>query len=205
MTKYYPPQFGTPQFHCAICQVFSTQSFGTLEFQGTTAASSLSFSRCGHCNKVSYWHNKNMIIPTNSTAPGFHVDLPEICKADYNEARDIVGRSPKAAAALMRLCIQKLLKELGCIGQNINTDISDLVKKGLPVEVQQALDYCRVVGNNAVHPGEIALDDDPDIAINLFEMVNFVVEDRITRPKTIKRLYESLPTGAKEAIEKRDR
>ncbi|MDO9221936.1 MAG: DUF4145 domain-containing protein, partial [Thiobacillus sp.] len=89
-------------------------------------------------------------------------------------------------------------------GKNINDEIGNLVKAGLPVEVQQALDYCRVIGNNAVHPGEISIDDDPSISYSLFEMVNFVVEDRITKPKKIAELYRKLPQGALTAVEKRD-
>jgi hypothetical protein len=78
------------------------------------------------------------------------------------------------------------------------------VKKGLPVEVQQALDYCRVVGNNGVHPGEIELTDNPKIAHSLFEMINFIVEDCIARPKKVAELYGKLPQGALKAVEKRD-
>jgi hypothetical protein len=70
--------------------------------------------------------------------------------------------------------------------------------------VQQALDYCRVVGNNSVHPGEINLNDTPEIANSLFEMVNFIVEDRIARPKQVQALYGQLPQAARDAIEKRD-
>ena len=122
----------------------------------------------------------------------------------YEEARGIFSRSPKAAVALLRLAIQKLMPELGERGDNINNDIKSLVAKGLPVQVQQAFDFCRVVGNNAVHPGEIKLNDTPEMGQHLFNMINFIVEDRITRPKQIAALYAKLPEAARAAVEKRD-
>ncbi len=145
-----------------------------------------------------------MVVPTAANVPQHHIDLPDNCRENYNEARDVVGRSPKAAAALMRLVLQKLMADLGETGENINTDIRALVGKGLSPLIQQALDYCRVVGNNAVHPGEIDLNDTPKIAYSLFEMVNFIVDDRISKPKQIQALYDSLPQGARDAIKKRD-
>jgi hypothetical protein len=145
-----------------------------------------------------------MIVPSLSPVETAHPDLPEACKHEYEEARDIIGRSPRAAAALVRLALQKLMPVLGEKGENINTDIGALVSKGLPPEIQQALDYCRVVGNNAVHPGEIDLNDTPEIAHNLFSMINFIVDDRISRPKRVASLYGKLPDGARTAIKKRD-
>jgi len=145
-----------------------------------------------------------MIIPSEAPVPPAHADMPQECVDDYNEARSIVAISPKAASALLRLSLQKLMIALGEKGTNINDDIGNLVKNGLPVQVQQALDFCRVVGNNAVHPGEIEINDTPEIAHSLFDMMNFIIEDRISRPKHIQSLYERLPAGARSAVEKRD-
>lgn len=145
-----------------------------------------------------------MIVPCDAPVPPAHIDMPIECLADYVEARTIVAASPKAAAALLRLAVQKLMVVLGEKGNNINDDIGSLVAKGLPIQVQQALDFCRVVGNNAVHPGEIIINDTPEAAHNLFYMINFIVEDRISRPKQIQSLYDKLPESARKAIEKRD-
>ena len=206
MSKYYPPQFQEKKFHCALCGVFAQQLWIMLiwrEYQ-SFKETEFSFSRCSHCNRQSYWYKDRMIVPSESPVPQAHEDLPDSCLSVYNEARDIVARSPRAAAALLRLCVQKLMAALGEKGKNINDDIGSLVKKGLPVEVQQALDYCRVIGNNSVHPGEIEITDDPEKAYSLFEMINFIVEDRISRPKKVAGLYSKLPEGALKAVEKRD-
>ena len=93
---------------------------------------------------------------------------------------------------------------LGEKGENINDDIKALLDKGLPIQVQMAFDFCRVVGNNAVHPGEIDINDSPEVAHHLFEMINFIIEDRITRPKHVHALYQQLPEASRAAIEKRD-
>jgi hypothetical protein len=145
-----------------------------------------------------------MIIPAEAPVAPPHPDTPASIIEEYQEARSIFARSPRAAVALLRLAIQKLMAELGEKGENINNDIKSLVAKGLPVQVQQAFDYCRVVGNNAVHPGEINLNDTPEMGQHLFNMFNFLIEDRITRPKHIASLYEKLPEAAREAVEKRD-
>lgn len=145
-----------------------------------------------------------MLVPNDAAAPMPHPDIPEELKEDYEEARGVLAKSPRSSAALLRLCIQKLCAVLGEKGKNINDDIAELVKKGLPVPIQQALDIVRVIGNEQVHPGELDVRDDPEIAGQLFELINLIVEDRIARPKQIQALYSRLPQGKRDAIAKRD-
>jgi hypothetical protein len=131
-------------------------------------------------------------------------DLPDEIKRDYEEARSIINHSPRGAAALLRLCIQKLCAFLGESGTNINADIAALVKKGLNPLVQKSLDIVRVVGNEAVHPGTIDVTDDPEIAIHLCKLVNIIAETMITQPKHVDALYGILPQDKRDQIEKRD-
>jgi hypothetical protein len=125
-------------------------------------------------------------------------------KPDFDEASRIVNLSPRGAAALLRLCIQKLCDSLEPTAKDLNDAIGRLVKKGLSVQVQQALDVVRVIGNNAVHPGQIDLKDDKATAIRLFELVNLIAEQMISQPKHVQAMFDSLPDTAKQQIQQRD-
>jgi predicted naringenin-chalcone synthase len=130
--------------------------------------------------------------------------MPDDVNSDYEEARRIVALSPRGACALLRLAVQKLCVDLGEAGEKINADIASLVEKGLPVEVQEALDSLRVIGNEAVHPGELDLRDDVETATALFDLLNYVVKDRIAEPKERRRIFGLLPEKKRAAIAKRD-
>jgi hypothetical protein len=145
-----------------------------------------------------------MIYPNKVTAPLPNPDLPEDIKTDFEEARQIANLSPKGAAALLRLVIQKICIHLGESGKDINKDIASLVKKGLSSKIQKALDIVRVVGNESVHPGQIDLNDDPATTTKLFELINIIAETMITQPKEIDKLFDGLPDEKKAAILKRD-
>src|SRR5262249_1608771 len=167
---------------------------------------------CTHCNERSYWLAEpyegdaptagHMLSPQATLAPMPHEDMPADVRTDYEEARQIAANSPRGAAALLRLGIQKLCVYLGESGKNINDDIAALVKKGLPVEIQQALDIVRVVGNNAVHPGELNASDVAAVSSALFDLVNQIIEERISRPKKLQAMFAKLPQSAQQAIKK---
>ncbi|HET6686065.1 MAG TPA: DUF4145 domain-containing protein [Jiangellaceae bacterium] len=72
-----------------------------------------------------------------------------------------------------------------------------MVRDGLPKRIQRAMDVLRVVGNNAVHPGEIHLDEQPETAAVLFALVNIVVEDRIAQPRQIDDIQDAAGRSAR--------
>lgn len=131
----------------------------------------LFISRCFNCDGLSIWIHNKLVYPTKGEAPPANPDMSPNIRRDYEEASAILDHSPRGAAALLRLSIQKLCIELGQPGKNINDDIKALVEAGLSQRVQMALDALRVIGNNAVHPGQIDLWDDRATAESLFRLL----------------------------------
>jgi hypothetical protein len=164
----------------------------------------LSVSQCYSCNKVAVWRHEKLVYPNDAAGEEAQPDMPDDVRADYDEARSIVNASPRGAAALLRLAIQKLCVHLGEPGKNINTDIGSLVAKGLPKQIEQALDAVRVIGNEAVHPGELDLRDDRETVFRLFRVINVVIDNRISQPKQIDELYDMIPARKTAEIEARN-
>lgn len=179
--------------------------FFEAEYPGRTIqVGNVWFSSCYNCRRVTLWAYDRIAFPQRGEAPPANQDLPAEIIRDYDEASAILDLSPRGAAALIRLAIQKLCKYLGQPGQNLNTDIKALVAQGLDSRVQMALDFVHVVGNNAIHPGQIDLRDDRATAESLFGLLNLIAEKMITEPKHVDEFYASLPENARKAIEKRD-
>ncbi len=146
-----------------------------------------------------------MIYPIGGVSPLPNSDIPEDISADYLEAREIATASPRGAAALLRLCIQKLCIHLGQPGKDLNKDIGALVAEGLNPMIQKSLDIVRVIGNESVHPGSFDLRDDPLVAARLFLLVNIIADAMITQPKMIEETYGMIPEGKKDGIAARDK
>lgn len=202
--KHYTPEFEKESFHCPHCGVYARQIWRSVYCTGGANVPDIELAYCTHCNDKSVWFNQNMIEPNIGGVSLPNQDLSQDIRDDYYEARDILNKSPRGSAALLRLAIQKLCKELGGKGKNINDDIACLVNKGLPLKIQQALDYVRVVGNNVVHPGQMDLKDDKETAMNLFNLINLIADVMITQPKEVDKLFNTLPQAQKDAISKRD-
>ncbi|MEK7577508.1 MAG: DUF4145 domain-containing protein [Patescibacteria group bacterium] len=227
--KYFPPKHAIGQFHCPHCGVYAKQLWSHLHAigdvyskmgsYGYTYKSKIlelthtkgnlpekwSLSICEHCGSSVIWFSDAIIYPKRIRVEQPNSDLSEEIQEDYLEAAKVLEESPRSAAAILRLALQKLCIQLGQKGENINEDIAVLVKKGLNPAIQKSLDALRITGNNAVHPGELDLKEDEERVLKLFDLINFVAQKMITEPKEIDAFYAELPDGAKKAVEKRDK
>lgn len=143
-----------------------------------------------------------MVCPLISPAPLPNDDMPESVAQLYNEARAVFLFSERAAAALLRLALEQLTVELGETTGQLHQRIDRLVTdRGPPVLVQQTLDTIRVVGNNAVHAGEVQMDEMPGAALTLFDALNFVVDRLVIQERQMREMIERLPEAERRKIE----
>jgi len=204
--KYIAPKVLENCFTCPHCGAISHQEWwgkGWDKQNYTLENCDIRVSYCVNCHKSTLWIEDRMYYPDIGVAPFTNSEIPNSVKNIYLEAASIQNKSTRGAAALLRLGIQILCKELGESGKNINNDIANLVKKGLPEIVQQSLDIVRVTGNDAVHPGQIDTDD-PETVAKLFELTNIIVEYMIALPNKVSGIYTTLPKTKLNAIKKRD-
>ena len=212
-TPYTRPAFKLNAFNCIGCGAYAHHEW-VFVHRSAPPVYYLYVARCMRCGHPSLWNteesNSNLatvgrlVIPRSTGAPPPNPDLTDDIVRDYSEAANIVNDSPRGAAALLRLAVQRLCVQLGLPGEKLFADIGALVERGVPVWVQQAMDTVRVIGNNAVHPGQIDMRDDAETAAALFELINIIANQLISHPQAIEDRYGTLPATIRDAIAARD-
>ena len=133
--------------------------------------------------------------------------MPEDIRDLYDEARSIAQKSPRGASALLRLALQLLCEHLAPGARDINGQIAQMVRDGLSRELQEACDVIRHAGNECVHKKilSINIEDNSELAVCLFSLLNRIVEQLIAIPQKTKQMYELIPQSVRSAISKRDK
>ena len=211
------PEFSAEAFHCPICGAYAHMKWERLVRRNSEGYTRYSDATCSRCHDSSLWRHGNpfifgevegdgtMIYPDNGSVPLPEKDMPEDVKRDYAEAAMIFSRSPRGAAALLRLGLQKLCKHLGEEGKNINSDIRELARKNtFPPLVVKVADTLRITGNNAVHPGEMSDEDFDHVAGKMFGLLNFMIKKSISEPKELEALYQLIPEAPRRSAELKD-
>ena len=149
------------------------------------------FSICQNCECTTVWYKKDFVFPRQFPVDQPNEDLDEKIKDLYREAATIFQDSPRAAAALLRVSIELLFKQLGQKG-SLKDCIDELKEKGLSSKIIDALDICRLIGNHAVHPSRIDLEEEPDKVKFIFSLVNDIAEELVTKPRKMAENYGDL-------------
>ena len=204
------PTFKKGSFHCPHCGTYAHQRWEWLYHDGYRKLSASPYdvwaSLCHRCNNASLWVDKKLSFPDSGGAAYPNADMPGDVKQDYLEAASVMQKSPRAAAALLRLALEKLCQQMSAKNGNaaagkksLQDNMDDLKSKRLIDDrLLKAMDAVRVIGNEAVHPGVLDLDDDVKTVGTLFGLVNFVVDELITKPAAIDAFYDNAVPDSKK-------
>ncbi|HZZ29532.1 MAG TPA: DUF4145 domain-containing protein [Pirellulales bacterium] len=203
---YLAPHVFESKFTCPHCDTVAKQNWQarTEDFSQFESPehNAIRVATCEQCNHYSLWHADVMVYPNHGAAPPSNPDMPLEVKQYYAEAATIALKSPRSAAALLRLAIQLLCAELGEDGQNLEFSVMSLVRRGLPITIQQALDVMHVIGPDAVRPGFIDTDGE-HVVFRLFDLLNLMVEYMVTLPNRVDTLNNRLACETLELIQQR--
>lgn len=135
MPTYITPKYLIDVFTCPYCDVTAKQKWygrdsevsahlvsvpgrenRVLRFAGEVisdaAFTKWLFSKCEHCGQITVWHNDEIVHPFTCPVNEPNADMPTCVKDRYIEASRVMALSPASAAALLRLALQLLLKEV---------------------------------------------------------------------------------------------
>jgi hypothetical protein len=128
------------------------------------------------------WRTKKwqwQLIP-QSAAKDHHDCIPEPIIQDYEEARLIADKSPKASATLARRCLRGMIRNLwGVNGGNLLEEIQ-IIKEKVKPDVWEAIDSVRNVGNIGAHMEKdinMIIDADHGEAKRLIALIEMLMKE----------------------------
>lgn len=196
-SEHAPPRFKEEGFHCPHCGVYAHQHWYDVTLEGgsgdgTSPGETLSLCTCERCNRFSLWIDGEIIYPPTAAIPLPMEVMPAGIKEDYLEARRIADASPRAASAILRGALQKLISHLGEM-EDTRANLENLANRGLDAKFQAALASVRMVGDDAVEPGKIDSRDDSETTMALFNLINLIVDALIAQPRRVDEILDKLP------------
>lgn len=213
------PAQGKDAFDCPRCATFARQEWFDLERFGGSfrdgrpgrgKSGKWTTAQCNRCERFSVWRDDRLIYPMTGVAPLAHPHMPQEARELYDEAREVLGISRRAGAALARAALERLLRTLDPDAGRVNlaTRIERIFPR-VPAPLGQMLTVIRVVGNATLHVGDepdemLVLILDPaetEIVELIFEAINDLVEELIAKPSKVGKLYEKIPATIRARVE----
>lgn len=147
---------------------------------------------CDHCHKPTIWLNDNQtlkpVLPSDNQYPSASDKMPQKVKDLYNQAGSIADKSPRAANAMLRSAIEELMY----IIMKTQGDLNDMIDRAynkniITTHIKKSLHSIRLLGNNALHPNQIRIEDDVDTN-DIFNIINHIVDVTIHHQEVIENI-----------------
>jgi hypothetical protein len=160
----------------------------------------------GTPDKMGEVYERRLVNPRASGRPPVPPEVPEGIAEDYEEACTVLPFSAKASAALSRRCLQHLLRDVVHVKPgSLASEIQEVLdSRDLPVDMADALDVVRNVGNFAAHPaksestGEIVPVEPGEAEWNL-DILESLFDFYCVRPAVLRAKREALDAKLKDA------
>lgn len=136
--------------------------------------------------------------PRGSAKP-FPEYIPEPIREDYEEACLILHDSPKASATLSRRCLQGLIRDYYKISKDSLYHEIQALKEILPVDLWDAVDGIREVGNVAAHSEKdvnVIVDVPPESASALIKLIELLFHETYIKDNERKQRIGAAVTAA---------
>ena len=138
----------------------------------------------GECKKTSViainrTDGKQIDIVPQNVYKHFPDYIPEQIRNDYEEASQIIDKSPKAAATLLRRCLQGMIRDFWGIAKGRLIDEIDGIKDKITASQWKALDGLRHIGNIGAHMEKdvnLIIDVTSDEANKLLRLIELLLE-----------------------------
>lgn len=210
---------------CPFCGAFSPDIYETFQrteakFQFPSGAYDqdwrwiITTFRCPNCQVISYTavgsgknvKGKKVKIYPESSAIKFPDYIPAAIREDYEEACSICDKSPKAAAALARRCLQGMIHDFWDIHEkNLNAEITKL-KDFVPAAQWKAIDAIRSIGNIGAHMEQdvnLIIDVSPEEAETLLTLIELLISKWYVNRHDEEELYNQVSAISAEKAELR--
>jgi hypothetical protein len=100
----------------------------------------LRVSKCYKCNRFAVWVRDRLVFPIRID------ETPDLIEQDFEEAAVMFNKSPRAAAALINVCVQSLMPLLREQGKNLKPILHPLPCRTVPLcrgaEASQLMTFC---------------------------------------------------------------
>lgn len=144
-------------------------------------------------------HSRTLVRPKGTNRQPVPLEVPTEFSQDYTEACIVLNDSPKASSALIRRCLQHLLREKAGVKKgDLGSEIQQIIESGkLPSHISDSIDAIRNIGNYAAHPmkskttGEIVEVEPGEAEWNL-DVIEMLFDFFFVQPEKTKQKRDAL-------------